>query len=108
MGETEMKGKMLAIISIIVIAIPWIFLLEVLPISYSGISTQAEVIMESGMFVLVAIIVTLLRKEMKRQKSSGTESKGDRTIVRILFVLASVTLFLIGLILVLIALSFSL
>lgn len=103
-----MKGKMLSIISIIVIAIPWLFLLEVLPISYSQISTAAEVTIESVMFAALLIVVILLRKERKSLKQEGSEGLTSRVIGRFLFVLASVTLFLVGLILVLIAISFSL
>lgn len=104
-----MKGKMLSIISIIVIVIPWLFLLEVLPISYSGISTAAEVTIEGILFAALLIVVILLRKELKRLKTAGAGVKGaDKVIPRILFVLASLTLFLIGLVLVLIAISFTL
>jgi len=118
-----MKGKTLYIISIIVIAMPWLFLLEAIPISYSQISTVAEVTIEGIMFIALFIVVILLRKELKRLKPAGAEAKEadhnsgvrskkggqeSRVIPRILFVLASLTLFLIGLVLVLIAVSFSL
>jgi len=104
-----MKGKILYTISIIVIAAPWLFLLEVIPITYSQISTAAEVTIEVVMFVALLSIIILLRKELKKRKTAGAEVKGaGKVIPRILFVLASLTLFLIGLVLVLIAISFSL
>ena len=104
-----MKGKILSIISVIVIAVPWLFLLEVIPINYSQISVAAEVTIEGIMFVALFFVVYLLRKELKRLKTAGAEVKGaDKVIPRLLFVLASLTLFLIGLVLVLIAISFSL
>lgn len=118
-----MKGKILYIISIIVIAMPWLFLLEILPVPYNQISTAAEVIIEGIMFATLMTVVILLRKELKRLKTARMEeSKADhdigvharkasrtyRVIGRLLFVLASITLFLIGLILVLIAISFTL
>lgn len=104
-----MKGKILYIISIIAIAMPWLFLLEFIPISYSQISIAAEVTTEVVMFAALLGIVILLRKELKRLKAAGNEVKGaEKVIPRILFVLASLTLFLIGLVLVLIAISFSL
>lgn len=103
-----MRGKVVYIISIIVIVIPWLFLLEAIPISYSQLSTQAEVIIESVMFLLLAAVVILLRKELKRRKALKEDSRSARTLTRILLVLAYITLFLMGLILVLIALSFSL
>jgi len=104
-----MKGKILYIISIIVIAVPWLFLLEFIPISYSQISVAAEVTIEVVLFAALLSIVILLRKELKRLKAEGAEVKGaDKAIPRILFILASLTLFLIGLVLVLIVISFSL
>lgn len=103
-----MKGKILSIISAVVIALPWLFLLEAIPISYSQLSTRAEVILESGMFVLLAITVVLLRKELKKQKASKEDGRTSRIITRILLILAYITLFIVGLVLVLIALSFSL
>jgi membrane protease YdiL (CAAX protease family) len=99
-----MKGKLLYIISIIVTAAPWIFLLEVLPIPYSQISTAAEVTAEAIMFAALLAVVILLKKELKRLKAES----GNRVLARILFVLSSLTLFLVGLVLVLIAVSFSL
>lgn len=110
-----MKRKFLYIISTITIAAPWLFLLEVLPIPYAQISTAVEIIAEGVMFAALLAVVILLRKELKRMKAAGADAKmgqadrkGSRIIGRILYVLASLTLFLVGLILVLIAISFSL
>jgi len=104
-----MKGKILSIISIIVIAVPWLFLLEAIPINYNQISVAAEVTIEGIMFAALLFVVISLRKELKRMKAEGSEVKGaEKVISRILFVLASLTLFLVGLVLVLIAISFSL
>lgn len=104
-----MKAKILYIISIIVITVPWLFLLEAIPINYGQISVAAEVTVEGIMFAALLFVVILLRKELKGLKAEGAEVKGaDKVVPRILFVLASLTLFLIGLVLVLISISFSL
>ncbi|HVI41560.1 MAG TPA: hypothetical protein VM577_12985 [Anaerovoracaceae bacterium] len=117
-----MKGKVLYFISLIVIALPWLFLLEIMPIPYSQISTLVEVIIEGTMFIALLIIVALLRKELKRQKASGADKSGSdmdkadkkkdrrsgRVVGSILFVLASTTQFLVGLVLLLIGISYTL
>jgi hypothetical protein len=118
-----MKGKTLYIISAVVIGVPWLFLLEILPVPYHQIGTAAEVIIEGFMFAVLLTAVILLRRELKRLKAVRVEEReadhdtgayarksgrANRVIGRILFVLASITLFLIGLILVLIAISFTL
>jgi hypothetical protein len=118
-----MKGKTLLIICAVVIAAPWLFLLEILPVPYNQISTPAEVVIEGVMFAALLAVVILLRKELKRLKAVREEARNERqdgsvpaenrhtglrVIGRILFVLASVTLFIVGLILALIAISFSL
>lgn len=129
-----MKRKILYIVSIIVIAVPWLFLLEILPVPYSRITTAVEVTIEGVMFAALFSVVILLRKELKRQKTAAAREKGQstegagtngqaesgqdgsqkngggrvsRAMGRLLFVLASITMFLIGLILVLIAISYS-
>ncbi len=81
------------------IATPWLFLMEAFPIDYSQISTAAEITAEAIMFAALMAVVILLRRE--RKKAPGI-------IGRILFIFAAVTLFLVGLVLALIALSFSL
>ena len=101
-----MKTKILFIICAVVIAVPWLFLLEILPVPYGQISTAAEVTIEGVMFAALSAAVILLRKVLKRMKGSGLTAK--RVIGRILFILASVTLFIVGLILLLIAISFTL
>jgi hypothetical protein len=109
-----MKRKIIFLISAVIIAIPWVFLTEVLPIPYNRISTFAEIVIECGMFAALLVSVSLLRRELKYMKQAkeagGVKADGRwmRSIGRILFVLASFTLFVVGLILVLIALSFSL
>lgn len=134
-----MKRKILYIASIIVIAVPWLFLLEILPVPYSRITAAVEVTIEGVMFAALFSVVILLRKELKRQKTAAAWEKGQgtegaetsgqaesgqagsgqagsrkngggrvsRAMGRLLFVLASITMFLIGLILVLIAVSYS-
>lgn len=87
-----MKGKTLNIVSLIVIAAPWLFLLEIIPIPYNRISTAAEVIAEAVMFAALLTVAIFLKKEHKR----------------VLFVLACISLVVVGLILVLIAVSFML
>jgi hypothetical protein len=101
-----MKSKILYIISVIVIALPWLFLLEVLPVPYYKVSTAAEVAVEGIMFAALLVIVILLKKKLKNIKAEG--GRTDKVISRILFVLTSVTLFVVGLILSLIAISFTL
>lgn len=123
-----MKAKQLYIISVIVIAIPWLFLLEVFPIPYHRISTLAEVVLEGAMFIALVFVTGFLRKDLKRLKAIGdiaTDSKKNtsgrdalgktdansalkRAGVRMLFYLACITLFLLGLILLILAISFSL
>lgn len=118
-----MKGRTLFIICVIVIAAPWLFLLEILPVPYDQISTASEVIIEVAMFAALLAALILLRKALKRLKAAreqarsadregsvyaGNRHTAARVIGRILFVLASITLFIVGLILVLIAISFSL
>lgn len=116
-----MKRKALFIISIIVIAAPWLFLLEILPIPYYQINTATEVTIEGAMFAALLAVVILLGKELKRLKAARATrdaghndvqtKRGDtsaRVIGRILFVLASITLFIVGLILALIAIAFTL
>ena len=108
-----MKGKALYIISIIVIALPWLFLFEVWPIPYYKLSTLIEVLIEGSMFVLLVIILTLLKKHSKRLKEidygKKTEHKSSgRMLGKILFVLAFLTLFVLGLVLLLIGISFTL
>ena len=126
-----MKGKVLYPVSIIVIAVPWLFLLEILPVPYSRITTAAEVTMECIMFAALLAVVILLRKGLKRmngqaadrrerrktgsgrvkgQAQDGKDGAGkiNRVIAGVLFTFASITLFLVGLILVLIAISFTL
>lgn len=110
-----MKRKFLYMISAIAIAAPWLFLLEALPIPYAQISTAAEVTAEGVMFAALLAVVILLRKDLKQMKAAGADAtrgqadgKASRITGRILYVLASLTLFLVGLILVLIAISFSL
>ncbi len=101
-----MKRKLLYPASLVAIAVPWLFLMEALPIPYGQISTAAEVTAEGIMFAALLAVVILLRKELRRAKSAGT--KASRSITRVLLVFASLTLFLVGLVLVLIAVSFSL
>ena len=114
-----MKGKILYLVSAVIIALPWIFLLEILPIPYNQISTFWEIVIECVMFTALLIVASLLRKELKRLKhtakeeSSGNRSTktGGRTmkfIGRILFLLTSFTIFVVGLILLLIGISYSL
>ena len=109
-----MKGKLIYFISAIVIALPWIFLLEVLPIPYSRISILAEVAIECTMFTALLIAASLLRKELKRLKIARIENTDSdkhyaaRIIGRVLFVFASITIFVVGLILLLIGISYSL
>jgi TRAP-type C4-dicarboxylate transport system permease small subunit len=104
-----MKVKILFIVCVVVIAAPWLFLLEVLPVPYGQISTALEVTIEGVMFAALLAAVVLLRKELKRLKAVHEEGhKAARVVGRILFVLASVTLFIVGLILALIAISFTL
>lgn len=113
-----MKGKSIYIISAVIIALPWIFLLEILPIPYDRIGTLTEIIIECTMFTALLVAASLLRKELKRQKQlkkadpidSSSEQGGRwmRAIGRILFILASLTIFVVGLILLLIGISYSL
>jgi len=99
-----MKGKILYLFSAAAVLAPWLFLLEWIPIPYHRISTAAEVIAEAVMFLALLAAVILLRKELRQTGSSRT----DRIAGRILFVLASVTLVLVGLVLALVAVSFTL
>ncbi len=109
-----MKGKLLYIISTIVIALPWIFLSEVLPIPYHRISTLAEIIIQCTMFAGLLIVVSLLRKELKRMKAARIDNKDsdkkyvDRMVGRLLFLCASITIFVVGLTLLFIGISYSL
>lgn len=105
-----MKGKTLYIVSAIVTAVPWLFLLELIPVPYYRISTAVEVTIEAIMFALLLAVVIFLRKELKRLKGADGEKNGRayRNVGRVLFVLACITLFIVGLILVLIAISFTL
>ncbi|MEL7654594.1 MAG: hypothetical protein AAGU75_01655 [Bacillota bacterium] len=109
-----MKRNVLYIISIIVIALPWLFLFEVWPIPYYKLSTFAEVLIEGTMFVLLMIVLSLLKKDLKRSKTSITEKNRTnqkpqgRMMGKILFVLTSLTVFVVGLVLLLIGISFSL
>lgn len=100
-----MKEKLLYVISVIVIALPWLFLLEVLPLPYYKISTALEVTVEGIMAALLLAVVLLLKKRLKRMKDYQA-GKMSRFWGRTLFVLACVTLFLVVLILALIAISF--
>ena len=113
-----MKGKSLYIVSAIIIALPWIFLLEILPIPYNRIGTLTEIVIECAMFTSLLVVASLLRKDLKRQKqlkkseqndgSSKPGGRGLRVIGRILFILTSLTIFLVGLVLLLIGISYSL
>jgi membrane protein implicated in regulation of membrane protease activity len=105
-----MRGKTLYIASFIVIAAPWMFLLEIIPVSYSRIGTAAEVTIEAVMFAALLAVVIFLKKELKRLRRDEGEKnrRAYRNIGRLLFVLACITLFLVGLILALIAISFTL
>lgn len=104
-----MKERILFIICAVVIAVPWLFLLEILPVPYNQISTSAEVVIEGVMFAVLLAAVVLLRKELKRLKAAHEEGhRAARVVGRMLFVLASVTLFIVGLILLLIAISLTL
>lgn len=109
-----MKRNVLYIISSIVIALPWLFLFEVWPIPYNQLSTFAEVLIEGTMFILLMVILSLLRKDLKRSKTSVSEKNKTnqkpqgRIIGKILFVLTSLTVFVLGLVLLLIGISFSL
>lgn len=114
------RRRILYLISVIAIAVPWLFLLELLPVPYSQINSVLEVIIESAMFAALLAVVILLEKELKRLKAARGEadhegnvqtSKGHnsaRVIGRLLFILASITLFIVGLILLLVAISFTL
>jgi hypothetical protein len=115
-----MKGKILYLVSAIIISLPWIFLLEILPIPYNQISTFWEIVIECAMFTALLIAASLLRKELKRLKhgaketessDNGNNKAGGRTmrlLGRILFILASFSIFVVGLILLLIGISYSL
>lgn len=105
-----MRGKTLYIASLIVIAAPWLFLLEIIPVPYGRIGTAAEVTIEAVMFAALLAVVIFLRKELKRLKSVAGEKnrRAYRNIGRLIFVLACITLFLVGLVLALIAISFTL
>ncbi len=105
-----LRGKTLYIVSLIVILVPWLFLLEIIPVPYNRISTAMEVTIEAVMFAALLAVVIFLRKELKRlKKADGDENrKAYRNVGRLLFVLACITLFIVGLILVLIAISFTL
>lgn len=101
-----MKGKTLYIVSLIVVVLPWLFLLEIIPVPYYLISTAVEITIEAAMFAAVLAVVILLRRDLK-SKSGVQSDRTYRILGRILFVLASITLFILGLILVLIAISFT-
>ncbi len=115
-----MKTKIIFIICAVVIAAPWLFLLEILPVPYDQISTVTEVTIEGIMFAALLAAVILLKKELKRLKAVRESARPEvgahaenrhiaaRVVGRILFVLASVTLFIVGLILALIAISYTL
>jgi membrane protein implicated in regulation of membrane protease activity len=105
-----MRGKTLYIVSLIVIAVPWLFLLEIIPVPYNRISTAGEVTIEAIMFAALLAVVIFLRKELKRLKNAEGDGnrRAYRNVGRLLFVLACITLFIVGLILVLIAISFTL
>ncbi len=113
-----MKGKVLYLVSAIIISLPWIFLLEILPIPYNQISTFWEIVIECAMFTALLIAASLLRKELKRLKHAAKESSdngnnkaGGRTmrlLGRILFILVSFTILVVGLILLLIGIFYSL
>lgn len=98
-----MKGKILYLFSIIAVLAPWLFLLEWIPISYNKISTAAEVTAEGIMFAALLTAVIFLKRDL-RQPGSG---KAFKTAGKILLVLTSVTMVLVGLVLTLIAVSFS-
>ncbi|QOX62145.1 hypothetical protein FRZ06_01650 [Anoxybacterium hadale] len=112
-----MKGKSLYIVSAIIIALPWIFLLEILPLPYHSIGTLTEIAIECAMFTSLLVVASLLRKDLKRQKQlkkseqnegiSKPGGRGLRVIGRILFALTSLTIFLVGLVLLLIGISYS-
>jgi membrane protein implicated in regulation of membrane protease activity len=90
--------------------VPWLFLLEIIPVPYYRISTGVEVTIEAIMFAALLAVVIFLRKELKRLKNAEGDGnrRAYRNVGRLLFVLACITLFIVGLILVLIAISFTL
>ena len=102
-----MREKVLYGMAVVVIALPWLFLLEVLPLPYDQIGTALEVAIEGVMALLLAAAVLFLRKQLKVMKEFFA-GKMARMGVGILFVLAWVTLFLVCLILALIGISFTL
>lgn len=104
-----MRGKTLYIVSLIVIVVPWLFLMEIIPVPYYKISIAVEVIVEAVMFAALLAVVIFLKKELKRLKTAEGEKNGRayRITGRILFVLACISLFIVGLILVLIVISFT-
>lgn len=105
-----MRGRTLYIISLIIIIVPWLFLMEIIPVPYYRISIAVEVTIEAIMFAALFAVVIFLKKELKRLKAAEKEKNGRayRIMGRILFVLACISLFIVGLILVLIAISFTL
>ena len=107
-----MRGKTLYIVSLVVILVPWLFLLEIIPVPYYRISTAVEVTIEAVMFAALLAVVIFLRKELKRLKNAEAEGNRNRrayrNVGRLLFVFACITLFIVGLILILIAISFTL
>jgi membrane protein implicated in regulation of membrane protease activity len=84
--------------------------MEIIPVPYYRIGIAVEVTIEAIMFAALLAVVIFLKKELKRLKTAEEEKNGRayRIMGRILFVLASISLFVIGLILVLIAISFTL
>ena len=109
-----MRGKIIYAASLVLIALPWLFLFELWPISYSRMGTLTEVLLEGTMFVLLMVCMVFLKKELKRLKTASAEegSNGGMRFYRIsgtiLYILENITLVILGLVLMLIVVSFTL
>jgi len=106
-----MKRKLLYGISILLTALPWLFLFEVFPISYYRLSVALEVMIEGSMFLLLVAASILIKRDLNRQKKTADKRTGHKTAIRTaktLFVLMILTLVVLGLVLLIIGISFRL
>lgn len=111
-NTTNIRNNLIrhSLAGIIVILFPWLFLFELLPISYAGMSVMAEILLYVFLIILLIAIVVLLRKDTKFLKGKNKEAmadfKGIGRLIKILLILAILTLIVLLFILVIIGIAF--
>ncbi|MBR0598712.1 hypothetical protein [Sinanaerobacter chloroacetimidivorans] len=125
------KKMLLYFFCFIIVLAPWLFLLEVFPVPYYKINVGNEVILEVTMLLAVFFQIIFLRKELvhlnpkvisirenkkngsKNKKKSGSsharraeKCKNSRVIVKLLLTGSVITFVLLGIILIVIGISF--